>query len=467
VTYEHLPATADLTMAAAASASDRPSVALLERNGRHGSAPTPIRGRDEQLSRIDASLAALAGGQGGVVLVTGAAGMGKTALLTRAREMASARRIRVFDSAGELATQAVPLAPILDAIVVDDPPVDRGRLRQLSLSVDLRFWLLRELEEELARAAAWEPMVIAIDDLQWADAVTFLFLKLRSRQVAPTGILWLLSFRPGDLDLAASLTVDLLKAAGAVTLTLDRLDEEAVVDIAADALGGVPDDALARALGDVGGHPFWLTELLLGMRDDRLVTLDAGVCRLLTSRIPREFARSVLRRLDLVPDETRHLLELAAVLGDRFSFDELAGMSGRPPGDLLGPLRRALAADWLIEEGGQLIFRHRLVRKVIDQQLTEAVRQDARRRAPRPVSPGNATWARQPQRQPEPEPEWPELSAAESAVARLAARGESNRRIAGELFLSPHTIDSHLRRIFAKLGVCSRVELARLAAERR
>jgi DNA-binding CsgD family transcriptional regulator len=78
-------------------------------------------------------------------------------------------------------------------------------------------------------------------------------------------------------------------------------------------------------------------------------------------------------------------------------------------------------------------------------------------------TPGDVTRTRQPQ----PEPAWAELSAAESAVARLAARGETNREIAGELFLSPHTVDSHLRRIFAKLGISSRVELARLAAERR
>ena len=66
--------------------------------------------------------------------------------------------------------------------MVDDPPVDHGRLRDLSLSVDLRFWLLRELQEGLLRSAALAPMVIAIDDLQWADPVTFLLLKLRSRQ---------------------------------------------------------------------------------------------------------------------------------------------------------------------------------------------------------------------------------------------------------------------------------------------
>jgi hypothetical protein len=269
-------------MAAAADAPGKRPVALLERPSHRGSAANQIRGREEQLSRIDASPAALAYGQGGVVLVDGAAGMGKT------------------------------------------------------------------------------------------------------------------------------LTVDLLKAAGAVPLTLGRLDEEAVFDIAVDALGGVPDEALARALREVDGHPFWLTELLRGMRDDQLVSLDAGTSRLLTSRIPRVFARSVLRQLDRAPGETRHILELAAVLGERFSFDELAAVSDRPPEDLLGALRQALAADWLVEDGDQLAF---------------AVRQNARRRARRPAAPGDATRPHRPH------------SNRGGAAEALNERGTLHR-VSGELALA-------------------------------
>jgi DNA-binding CsgD family transcriptional regulator len=431
-----------------------------QRDGQGGSASARTRGRDEQLGWIDAALEELAGGQGSVVLVSGAAGMGKTALLAQAEGRAGAREIRVFSGAGEPATQAVPLAPILDALVVDNPPVDRGRLRQLSLRVDQRFWLLRELGEGLERAAARAPMMIMIDDLQWIDDVSLLFLKLRSRQAASAAILWVLAFRPGELGPQASLAIDRLEAIGAVSLTLGRLDEEAVIDIAADALGGVPDEALTQALGEVDGHPFWLTELLRGWQDEQLVALDRGMSRLVSSRIPRRFTRTVMRQLDRAPGEARNVLEMAAVLGDSCSADELAALSDRPPRELLGALRQTLAGDWVSEEGGRLAFRHPLVRRAIAQQLTEAVRRDARRLAHRSVTPHDVP---QPQLRPEPEHAWAGLSAAETAVARLAARGATNREIAGELFLSPHTVDSHLRHIFAKLGISSRVKLAQLA----
>jgi DNA-binding CsgD family transcriptional regulator len=62
--------------------------------------------------------------------------------------------------------------------------------------------------------------------------------------------------------------------------------------------------------------------------------------------------------------------------------------------------------------------------------------------------------------------EWPELTKSELAVVRLVAAGATNREVADRLFVSPYTVNSHLRHIFAKLDIRSRVELARMATER-
>jgi predicted ATPase/DNA-binding CsgD family transcriptional regulator len=415
-------------------------------------------GRGQQVGRIDAQLDALASGQGSVVLVSGGFGTGKTALLAQATRMAGTRGIRVFHGGGNRATQTVPLAPLLEALMVPaDAPIDRDRIRDLSLSADHRFWLMRELEESLRRSAGAAPMLIVIDDLQWADAVSLLFLTLLSRRSAATGIMWLLAFRPGELSAAASGAVDKLTAAGAVSLAVDPLDEHAVEDIATRLLGGVPDDALMEILAGIGGHPFLLTELLNGMLQDDLVVLGDGVSRLAVWRIPRRFARSVLRRLARFPRATRDALETAAILGTPFSIAELAAVADLSPATLLGVLRQALAEGVLVEDGELLAFRYRLVRETIDHQATEAVRQSVLRGRDGSMNRTSVS---------SPEPDWAELTAAETPVARLAARGESNRTIAEHLFLSPHTVDSHLRSIFGKLAIRSRVELAHLAAER-
>jgi DNA-binding CsgD family transcriptional regulator len=60
---------------------------------------------------------------------------------------------------------------------------------------------------------------------------------------------------------------------------------------------------------------------------------------------------------------------------------------------------------------------------------------------------------------------WGSLTTSELTVARLVAEGLTNREVAERLFVSPHTINSHLRHVFAKLGINSRVELARLARD--
>ena len=63
-------------------------------------------------------------------------------------------------------------------------------------------------------------------------------------------------------------------------------------------------------------------------------------------------------------------------------------------------------------------------------------------------------------------PGWPELTESELSVVSLVAQGATNREVAERLCLSPYTVNSHLRHVLTKLGIRSRVELARLAAER-
>ena len=222
-------------------------------------------------------------------------------------------------------------------------------------------------------------MLIVIDDLQWADPVSLLFLTRLSRRGAATGILWLLAFRPGELGAAGRVAVDRLATAGAVSLAVDPLDEHTVKDIATRLLGGVPDDALLRILADIGGHPFWLTELLNGMLQDDLVVSGHGLSRLGAWRIPRRFARSVRHQLDRYPCATRGALETAAILGTPFSVAELAAAADMPPATLLAALRQALVEGLLVEDGELLAFRYRLVRETIDDQATAAVRQSVLR----------------------------------------------------------------------------------------
>ena len=328
-------------------------------------------------------LNALGAGRGSVVLVTGPAGSGKTTLLAEAASLAADGGILVFCGGGDPAARAVPLGAILDALVsTDDPPVDPARLHELSQSPDQRFWMLRELQESLEKAARRAPLLVVVDDLQWADAATASALVTLSRRLATHRISWLLALRRGELADAAQDAVDRLEAAGASEIRLGPLDETAVAQVARDMLGGEPDEALREVLSRADGQPFLLTELLRGLRTENLVTVDGSTAKLAAgARLPRRLVDSVAGQLARLTVPARDAVEMASVLGHSFSLDELAGLLGRPPLDLRSEIREAIAAGLLTEEGDRLGFRHDLVREAVDASLPKAVRRSMRRTA--------------------------------------------------------------------------------------
>ena len=339
-----------------------------------------LRSRQPQVDVLRGQLNALGAGRGSVVLVTGPAGSGKTTLLAEAASLAADGGIVVFCGGGDPAARAVPLGAILDALVsTDDPPVDPARLHELSQSPDQRFWLLRELQEALEKAARRAPLLVVVDDLQWADAATASALVTLSRRLATHRISWLLALRRGELADAAQDAVDRLEAAGASEIRLGPLDETAVAQVARDMLGGVPDRALREVLSRADGQPFLLTELLRGLRTENLVTVDGSTAKLAAgARLPRRLVDSVAGQLARLTVPARDAVEMASVLGHSFSLEELAGLLGRPPLDLRSEIREAIAAGLLTEEGDRLGFRHDLVREAVDASLPKAVRRSKR-----------------------------------------------------------------------------------------
>jgi DNA-binding NarL/FixJ family response regulator/energy-coupling factor transporter ATP-binding protein EcfA2 len=342
-----------------------------------------LRSRQPQVDVLRGQLTALSAGRGSVVLVTGPAGSGKTTLLAEAASLAADGGIGVFCGGGDPAARAVPLGAILDALVsADDPPVDPARLHELSQSPDQRFWLLRELQEALEKVAHHAPLLVVVDDLQWADAATASALVTLSRRLATHRISWLLALRRGELADAAQDAVDRLEAAGASEIPLGPLDETAVAQVARDMLGGEPDEALREVLSRADGQPFLLTELLRGLRTENLVTVDGSTAKLAVgARLPRRLVDSVAGQLTRLTVPGRDAVEMASVLGHSFSLDELAGLLGRPPLDLRSEIREAIAAGLLTEEGDRLGFRHDLVREAVDASLPKAVRRSMRRTA--------------------------------------------------------------------------------------
>jgi predicted ATPase len=187
----------------------------------------PLRGREDELAHVDDRFGALAQGQGRVVLVEGASGRGKSRLLGEALLRARRKGVRTLSATGDPLSQTVSLGMLLEALSRGTQRLlDFDVLQRLAAEPDQRFWLLEELRARLLEAAAGAPLVIALDDVHWADPVTLTALRALAPQLAAQPIGWLLARRSGAGEAELRRTINRLREAGASTIRLEPLLHE-------------------------------------------------------------------------------------------------------------------------------------------------------------------------------------------------------------------------------------------------
>src|SRR6201997_3113535 len=161
----------------------RPPPDVFDVGGQQLATP-PIRGRAGELKVIGALVTSLAQGRGGVLVIEGPPGIGKSRLLTEVLTLADRGGVRTLFGAAFEYQQAVPFFALFMATLHADPPIgDADALRQLGGSEDLRYWVVHDLADAIYAAAAQTPLAIVLEDIHWADTGTL--LALRSLATAP------------------------------------------------------------------------------------------------------------------------------------------------------------------------------------------------------------------------------------------------------------------------------------------
>jgi predicted ATPase len=326
---------------------------------------TVLRGRDPQLGAISEGLAAALSGAGGVLLIEGPPGIGKSSLLAEARELARQAGAGVLWGESFESQQAVPFAPLLAALLDSDSPIrDLQRVGTVSGDADLRYWMLHDFQEALESAAVEAPLVLLLDDLQWADTATVGVLSTLPHRLAGSPVLWILAMRPRQARPVIRAAMARLQRDGARRLRLDALSDDDVAAIVADVLDGEADPALLELTGRARGNPFLVVELLRGLREENRLREVKGREVVVGDGLPLRLTDSMRDRLEGLSEDAQRTVTLASALGVRFTASQLAAMLQWRPSKLVPALDEARRADLLIEAGDYLRFRHDLLRQV-------------------------------------------------------------------------------------------------------
>jgi class 3 adenylate cyclase len=391
-------------------------VVALHAGEHHAQWRAPLVGRARELQILQARLAALRAGRGGVVALVGEAGLGKSRLLAEARAAAGddlawhASAVRAHGQApfGVALEWLRGLcgAPADDSADAFGPAGVQHALHQLVRQLGLpepefsvptlaRVWatpdvppdlpavrqdaaaLQRQVVQEFAMLAGLralaQPLALVIDDVHWADAATLALLDRLAELAMSTPLALIMTVRPDAASPATALqsTLRTRWAEGYDELALAPLPPGAAAELAGALLGEAPADARAALLARAEGNPFYIEELARVLAEDLREW----------SEVPASLRAVIAARVDRLPEAPRRVLQLAAVVGRDFTPELLSALVAATPetavlGAALPGALVALERAGLIEAGdpGAYAFHHNLVQETVYQELSLRLR---------------------------------------------------------------------------------------------
>ena len=358
----------------------------------------PLLERGREVAECAAAIESALQGRGGMVVIEGTAGLGKTELLRAARTHASARGARVLAARGLEVEREVAfggMRQLLEPVFRAVAPEEAARLFSGAASpaarlfeharseaipqVDPAFATLNALYWVLAGIADVEPLVVLIDDAHWLDPPSLRLLEFVGPRIEELPAVAIVATRPTPEEHDGAILGRLLAEPGSRVIRPRPLSAAAVAELVQARLGQEPDAAFVEACADAtGGNPFYLSELLRelelrgvrGARDEAALVREVG---------PRNVSLA-LRFRGAGSTQEMAVARAVAVLGDGARLDDAAALAG------VDVETAARAADTLVRESvfaaaPALAFAHPIVRTAIYADIGPKERAGAHARA--------------------------------------------------------------------------------------
>ncbi|MGM1065043.1 BTAD domain-containing putative transcriptional regulator [Saccharothrix sp. Mg75] len=357
--------------------ADDPALAVPVATRQAVAAPPVLVGRTAELAAAEALVDALGEGRGGQLWVEGEMGIGKSALVAAVLARAGRAGHRVAHAAAEELGRGFPLGLAMDCLDVTPDSADPRRAtiratphagQAVPGGADHVSAALDELVSLVTSWCAEGPVVVAFDDLHWADEASVVLWHRLCRLTARLPLLLVGAARPvphrADVR---RLRQDVHPPSG-VLVDLAPLDEHAVAAMTGHLVGAPAGPGLRRVVERASGNPLYVREIADALVRDAVVRVDSGTADVPAGsfdRAPGSLVSAVTGRLHYLADPTREVLRWAALLGGEFTVGDVAAVWGRPVTDVVRPVEEAITAGVLRDAGVRLAFRHPVIRQAL------------------------------------------------------------------------------------------------------
>ncbi len=373
-------------------------------------ASAALIGRREEMAQLEQWWHASEGER--VMLLAGDPGIGKTRLLAEIAVRAHASGAIVL--AGRAPEETlVPYQPFLEALghYVFRAPLEDLRLTTREYGAELgrlipelrrrlpdlpppdpgdpetdRYRLFEAVAGLLAEISNAVPVLIVLDDLQWADRPTLLLLRHLARSPQNSRVSIIGAYRAVDnwsegFDAALA---GLRRERLTVQLDIGGLPEAEAMELVRLRVGGTPSLGFLQALyRETEGNPFFIEEIVRHLRDSGVSSQEAGAHELETVGLPDDVRDVISRRLERLDAGSIEWLRVAAVIGRDFESELLEHVLGNDEDRFLAALEDALDAGLVTEapgEPGRYSFSHALIRETLYGGMSSARRTRIHRR---------------------------------------------------------------------------------------
>jgi len=365
--------------------------------------PNVFVGRKAELKQLLAGLDGVFERNGGLFLLSGEPGIGKTRLAERIRLEARTRGVAVLWGRSTQAEGAPPYWPwiqILRSLLKDRGPEEFGRLagpglaQVLQIVPDLRrhfadvsrpsvdeettrFGIYDSVIQLLVDASTERPILLVLDDMHWADAPSVLLLELLARALAQSSLMVIVTYRDRELPSGHPLRIhlaDLVRSGETTEIQVLGLMQADVATMFRALTGFEPEARVVhRLLSQTAGNPFFLTELAKTFEREESDSRHSSVSGAVDP-VPHGVDALLRQSIARLPDDCRQLLQVAAVAGQDWHLDFLEAITQVGRTRMLDLLDEAVASGIVIRAGGGYGFAHGLVRDSVYHSLSTARR---------------------------------------------------------------------------------------------